>query len=147
MKTPAIISFPESSYTKRLLLTVAGMVFAALALLVISPTVLWALMIGPDTFFTKPVHTLRSPDNKYDIVVSRRVNFPVFDPSSPSITAIVHLKNAGDWREIKYVEFGIHEYSELMAPELTWTHVDVKIDKIDYYNEYAFTFRFPKPSE
>jgi hypothetical protein len=102
--------------------------------------------MGPSTFFAKETYRSVSPDGRYELRVYRRVNFPTFDVISlPPITVTVDIRKAGALGAFNSVKFQIHEYSDLMEPEVEWSTTQVNIDKIDYHKEYAFTLRFPEP--
>ena len=135
-----------ASYRKRLFLTVGSVIVSVITFIALLPTMFW-VFLGPgvDTLFMNEVHQFSSPDGRYEVIVSRRVNFPLFDPFSPSITARIDLKRKGSYRTLNYVQFEIHEYSELRKPEVSWTGSDVRVDKIDWHNEHAFTLRLPEP--
>ena len=132
---------PRSSYNKSFFVSVACLTLVAAMVLLLLPSIFWSLLRGPDTFFEKQIYAFSSPDNRYEITVSRSVNFPTFDPFEPPTTVTIAIKNAGATREFSYVRFEIHDYNELTRPEITWTTSEVNIEKVDSHMQFSFKFR------
>jgi hypothetical protein len=141
----SVLSSTDSTYKRRLFISVCLVIVSAVTLIVLLPTMFW-IFLGPgvDSLFMQEVHKISSPDDRYEMVVSRRVNFPVFDPFSPSITARIDLKRTGSYGALNYVQFEIHEYSELRKPEVVWTGSHMRVDKIDWHDEHSFIVRLPE---
>lgn len=123
--------------------SIIGLVICLLILLVSLPlTLLWAVFKGPTTFFSQNVYSQKSPDGKFEIDVSRKVHFPVFD-IDPEITVFISLKNIEKNYEINSVQFELREFSDLEEPEISWTPKGVHIENIDTHKQFAFDLRLP----
>ena len=127
---------------KRIFISIAAVIASFVIFVLLIESILWTLLGG--SFFSQQAHLLKSPDNHYEISVSRRVNFPANSFLSPSITVDLSLKDTIHNYQLNSVQFEVHEYSELTKPEIRWTSTEVLIDNVDYHKEFSFGFRLPK---
>ncbi len=95
-------------------------------------------------FFPREAYAFRSPDDRFEIKVERRVNFPADSVFSPSGTVQVILVNRVKNSAINQVEFVVHEYSEVISPSIFWNSDEVLIDKIESHNDVSIRFRLPE---
>lgn len=130
------------SNNKRIFLSFGVVITSLVIFILFIESILWTISGG--SFFSHQVYLLKSPDNHYEVSVSRRVNFPANSFLSPSITVDISLKDAAHKYQINSVQFEIHEYSELTKPEIIWTPTEVFIDEVDYHKDFSFGFRLPK---
>lgn len=137
----------KQSGSPRLGVIVVGIITVTITFFVLLPSIIICLLPGPQSFFPQRVYEFNSPDNRYQVIVSRRVNFPASEIVDPSITVNLSLKRANDPREIDTVQLKMYEFGDLKEPELTWTPTEVSIDKIDQRDEFAFRFRLPTDSD
>jgi hypothetical protein len=104
---------------------------------------MWSLFKGPTIFFSQQVYSQKSPDKKFEINVSRKVNFPANEFLDPSITVYLSLNNAEKNYQINSVQFELREFSDLEKPEIIWTPNEVQINGIDSHKDFSFSFRLP----
>lgn len=127
----------------RLGVIVVGVITVTITFFLLLPSLIISVNPGPQSFFPQRIYEFNSPDNRYQVVVSRRVNFPASEILDPSITVILSLERADGLREIDTVQLKMYEFGDLNEPELTWTPTEVSIDKIDRRDEFAFKFKLP----
>jgi hypothetical protein len=127
----------------RLVWIISGVTGLSALSLLLFPSVLWSLFMGPATFFPQQIYSMKSPDKKYEIKVSRKVNFPALEFLDPEITVYVSLEDAEKNYQINSVEFKIREISDLENPEIIWTPDEVRINRIDSGENFSIRFRLP----
>lgn len=133
----------KQSGSPRLGVIVVGVITMTITFFLLLPSIIISVSPGPQSFFPQRIYEFNSPDNRYQVIVSRRVNFPASEIVDPSITVNLSLKRANDPREIDTVQVKMYEFGDLNEPELTWTPTEISIDKIDRRDEFAFKFRLP----
>lgn len=121
----------------------AMVAFAVLAFVMLLPSAVWTILgPGPSTFFDQQVAFSSSPDNSYQLIVRRRVDFPVLDLLDPPGTVTIELKRTGALGSRNSIVFPLHEYDEFTPPIIQWKDDRVIVSDIDYHKEYLFSLKY-----
>lgn len=147
MLEPSNLESDKTGYVLPLVYLTAYSFSALLILLIIYfvlSTLIVSVLVGPQQFFSKQIYSLNSPDSKFALNISRKVNFPVTDILGPGGTVNINLIEKSDQREIDSIEFYIHEFNQLTEPKVDWESNNVQIKEIAEYKNFAVKFQFPE---
>lgn len=123
MLEPSNLESDKTGYVFPLVYLTAYSFSALLILLTIYfvlSTLIVSVLVGPQQFFSKQIYSLNSPDSKFALNISRKVNFPVTDILGLGGTVNITLIEKSDQREIDSIEFYIHEFDQLTEPKVDW---------------------------
>jgi len=114
-------------------------------LIVMTPTLLWAGKDGIDTFTGKEMQKFSSPDARYEILISRRVHFPVIDPLDPTATATVSLTDTTTALVLDDESFFMYDVCDLQTPNLAWKQGYVEVGNINRQNDKGLILSLAGP--
>jgi hypothetical protein len=119
------------------LISVAGIVIFVMLI----PSMLVIVFLGPGVFFYQDKFEHISPDGRFQLRVRKRMNFPVDGIIDASGTVSVQARDLETSTLLDEKTFWIHEYPELKDPKIEWRQGTVAIREIETHNEVAFELK------
>lgn len=120
---------------------IARLLLLSVALLVgfiYLPTIIVGLSGG---FSPSLVYSYLSPDERGNLIVTKRVIFPANEMADPSILVKVQLQDYASGRVLDSTSLELLEDSDLQEPQLDWMPGEVRISGLDRRNERALALR------
>ncbi|MCW5959776.1 MAG: hypothetical protein KIS76_06400 [Pyrinomonadaceae bacterium] len=128
---------------KRLVAYFAATVLAIGSFFYLLETIILVVFSGGSILFWNVEHAVISPDGKYRVEISRKLDISAGSLFSPAGNVDISLISNSTGARYMSGRFDIHEYSELSVPELDWRSDSVTISNVEAHREFALTLKLP----